>query len=82
MLIYGSCMGNKHGEAIRVLGKMGDFYARWITCITILDGFCKKGRLNEDMNLLLDMKNNGTAYNILIVGYCRLGWLEESGKVM
>ncbi|KAJ6909417.1 LOW QUALITY PROTEIN: hypothetical protein NC652_020414 [Populus alba x Populus x berolinensis] len=41
------------------------------------DGFCKKGRLNEDMNLLLDMKNNGTPYNKLIVG---LGWLEESGK--
>ncbi|KAL3579281.1 hypothetical protein D5086_020785, partial [Populus alba] len=50
---------NRFGEAIRVLGKMRDYGCPPdnITYNTILDGLCKKGRLNEARDLLLDMKN-------------------------
>ncbi|KAJ6325388.1 hypothetical protein OIU76_012467 [Salix suchowensis] len=89
ILIHGSCMENRFGEAIRVLGKMGDYGCPPdnITYNTILDGLCKKGRLNEARELLLDMKNKGlfpnrTTFNILVVGCCKLGWLKEAANVI
>ena len=59
IMIYGYCLENKFSHALGLENKMSEFgcLPDNVSYNTILDVFCKKGRLNEARDLLLDMKN-------------------------
>ena len=61
IIIYGYCMESKFSDALGLVNKMSEFGCSPdnVSYNTILDVFCKKGRMNEARDLLLDMKNRG-----------------------
>lgn len=96
ILINTLCKSRRVDEALEVFeqmcGKRTDggnvIKADTIHFNTLIDGFCKVGRMKEAEELLVRMKMeescapNTITYNCLIDGYCRAGQIETAKEVV
>ncbi|KAK8700409.1 hypothetical protein V6N13_018806 [Hibiscus sabdariffa] len=74
--------------ACKLLGKMlaSGLVSSQVTCLILLDGLCKNGKLKEALKIFQVMRNSGLEldiifYTILIDGLCKSGQIEGAKEL-